>query len=181
MTSGWRLRVSHRTHVSYDGPVRASYNEARMTPASLSRQSALEAEVSAGAGAPVWTYSDYWGTIVSSFDIQAPHDELVVRAQATVETRPAPPPGRPLPWPELRQRAAGGRLLEYLLPTARTAVSAERSATPPGGAPRAPIPPRPPRRSPRGSATGSRTCRARPRCRRAPRKPGTWARASAKT
>jgi len=125
VTPGWRLRIMHRTHVFYGGPVRASYNEARMTPACLPRQSALETDVSTDAPAPVWTYSDYWGSVVSSFDIQAPHDELVVRAHATVETRPAPPPGRPLPWSELRQRAAGGRLLEFLLPTARTAVSAE--------------------------------------------------------
>ena len=32
------------------------------------------------------SYSDYWGTLVSSFDIQAPHHELSVTARSVVET-----------------------------------------------------------------------------------------------
>ena len=125
MTGGWRLRVVHRTEVRYAEPVRASYNEARMTPPGLHRQSVLDSEVSLDIPVPIWTYTDYWGTVVSSFDIQAPHDELEVRAEATVETRPAPRTGRPLPWTVLRERAADSRLLEFLTPTGRTAVSAE--------------------------------------------------------
>ncbi len=128
MTGGWRLRIAHRTQVRYDGSARASYNEARMTPLTLPRQSALQAEVSTDSPAPIWTYRDYWGTVVSSFDVQAPHHELVIRAQATVDTRPAPRPGRPLPWAVLRERAAGGRLLEFVTPTTRTAVTAELAA-----------------------------------------------------
>jgi transglutaminase-like putative cysteine protease len=125
VTGGWRLRIAHRTQVRYDGSARASYNEARMTPPTLPRQSVLQTEVSTDAPTPIWTYGDYWGTEVSSFDIQAPHRELVVRARATVDTRPAFSPGRPLPWAVLRERAEGGRLLEFLTPTARTAVTAE--------------------------------------------------------
>jgi transglutaminase-like putative cysteine protease len=122
MTGGWRLGIVHRTHVRYEGSARASYNEARMTPPTLPRQVALEAHVSTDVPAPMWTYGDYWGTLVSSFDIQAPHHELVIRALATVETSPAAVPARPLPWAQLRSRAAGGALLEYLKPTERTTV-----------------------------------------------------------
>jgi transglutaminase-like putative cysteine protease len=129
LTGGWRLRIAHRTQVRYDGSARASYNEARMTPPTLPRQSALQAEISTDSPAPIWTYRDYWGTVVSSFDVQAPHHELVIRAQATVDTRPAPRPGRPLPWAVLRERAASGRLLEFLATTARTAVTAELGQT----------------------------------------------------
>jgi transglutaminase-like putative cysteine protease len=125
VSSGWRLRVVHRTQVRYQEAVRASYNEARMTPRDVPRQSVLDTGVSTDIPVPIWTYSDYWGTVVSSFDIQAPHEELEIRAQATVETRPAPEPGRPLAWAVLRERAADGQLLEFLMPTARTAVSAE--------------------------------------------------------
>jgi transglutaminase-like putative cysteine protease len=122
LTSGWRLKVTHRTQVRYHGPVRASYNEARMTPPTLPRQSAVETRVTTDAQAPIWTYRDYWGAIVSSFDIQAPHDDLVIRADATIETRPTARTGRPLSWAALRERAAAGRLLEFLAPTRRTAV-----------------------------------------------------------
>ena len=126
MSIGWRLRIVHRTHVRYHGPVRASYNEARMTPRALPRQSVLDAEVRADIPVPIWTYRDYWGTEVCSFDIQAPHEELEILAQATVETRPAPKPGRPLSWAALRERVtADGELLEFLGPTTRTAVTRE--------------------------------------------------------
>jgi transglutaminase-like putative cysteine protease len=125
LSGGWRLRIVHRTHVRYQGPVRASYNEARMTPQRRSRQFVLDSEVRADIPVKIWTYRDYWGTEVYSFDIQAPHEELEVTAQATVETKPPLKPGRSLSWAALRERAAGGELLEFLTPTTRTAVTAE--------------------------------------------------------
>ena len=70
---GWRLRVVHTTQVSYTGPVRTSFNEARMTPLTLPAQITLESRVKAGLGVPVWTYCDYWGTYVSVFEITEPH------------------------------------------------------------------------------------------------------------
>ena len=126
---GWRLRVVHQTRVRYEGSARASYNEARMTPATLPRQLALDSQVSTDALAAIWTYRDYWGTLVSSFDIQAPHHELVIRAQATVETSPPPQPAPPLAWSVLTERAAGERLLEFLTPTPRTSVDGALAAT----------------------------------------------------
>jgi transglutaminase-like putative cysteine protease len=129
LSTGWRLRIVHRTHVRYEGSAHASYNEARMTPPALPRQSVLETCMSTDVPVPMYTYSDYWATLVSSFDIQAPHHELVIRAQATVETMPAPMTARPLPWAVLRERAAGSRLLEFLTPTKRTAVDETLAAT----------------------------------------------------
>jgi transglutaminase-like putative cysteine protease len=122
---GWRLRVVHTTTVTYTEPVQASFNEVRMTPLTLPSQVTLESRVSAGPGVPVWTYSDYWGTYVSVFDITEPHGDLVIRAQSTVETdqAPADPGWTQLPWAELRARAAAGRLLEYLMPTSLTTVT----------------------------------------------------------
>lgn len=125
MTGGWRLRIAHRTHVRYDGSARASYNEVRMTPLSLPRQDVLQAEISTDVPVPIWSYRDYWGTVVRPFDIQAPHHELEISAQAMVQTRPAPRPGHPLPWATLRERAVEGRMLEFLTSTTRTEVSAE--------------------------------------------------------
>ncbi len=128
---GWRLRVTHTTHASYSGPVRASFNEVRMTPLTLPTQITLESRVSAGPGVPVWTYCDYWGTFVSVFDIGEPHESLTVRAQATVETDQAFRFARPAPlsWPDLRAQAASGRLLEFLLSTPLTTVTPAVAAT----------------------------------------------------
>jgi transglutaminase-like putative cysteine protease len=122
---GWRLRVVHTTQVSYSEPVRTSFNEARMTPLTLPTQVTLESRVSAGAGVPVWTYCDYWGTYVSVFDITEPHESLAIRAQSTVETDQAfgDPVLVPLPWEDLRAQAGSSRLLEFLLPTPLTTVT----------------------------------------------------------
>ena len=125
---GWRLRIEHITEVTYRGPVLTSFNEARMTPLTLPTQITLESRVTAGQGVPVWTYNDYWGTFVSVFDLPEAHDDLVIRASATVETGPFPgiPAGRDrLSWREIGERAAGGRLLEFLLPTPLTTVADE--------------------------------------------------------
>jgi len=128
---GWRLRVVHTTEVSYSGPVRTSFNEVRMTPLTIPAQVTLESRVTAGAGVPVWTYCDYWGTYVSAFDISEPHDRLSIRAQATVETGrrltdhiPAPPS-----WLDLRHQATSTRLLEFLMPRPLTTVTPAVAAT----------------------------------------------------
>ena len=127
----WRLRIEHTTSVRYAGPVLTSFNEARMTPLTLPTQTTLDARVSAGPGVPVWTYNDYWGTYVSVFDLPDPHDGLLIRAVAMVETEgPAgvPEDGR-LGWEPLREKASGGRLLEFMLPTELTTVTPQIAAT----------------------------------------------------
>ena len=128
---GWRLRVVHTTQVSYTGPVRTSFNEARMTPLTLPAQITLESRVEAGRGVPVWTYCDYWGTYVSVFEITEPHRDLVITARATVETGQANggPDPAPRSWEDLRTQAAGTRLLEYLLTTPLTTVTPAVAAT----------------------------------------------------
>ncbi len=127
---GWRLQVVHTTRVSYSAPVRTSFNEVRMTPLTLPTQVTLESRVSAGAGVPIWTYCDYWGTFVSVFDIAEPHESLAIQARATVETGQGlgdPPPV--LPWADVRARAGSSRLLEFLLPTPLTTVTPAVAAT----------------------------------------------------
>jgi transglutaminase-like putative cysteine protease len=127
---GWRLRIEHVTNVSYAGLVATSFNEARMTPLTLPSQITLESRVTAGPGVPVWTYNDYWGTLVSVFDLPEPHDDLVIRAAATVETEPfggIPATEERLSWAELAAESAGGRLLEFVMPTPLTTVTDEIS------------------------------------------------------
>jgi transglutaminase-like putative cysteine protease len=108
----------------------SSLNEARMTPLTLSAQTTLEARVTVGPGVPVWTYNDYWGTFVSVFDLPGPHDDLLIRALATVETGAAVPltGGERLSWPGIAELAQG-RLLEFLMPTRLTAMAPEVIAT----------------------------------------------------
>lgn len=110
----WRIAVRHRTGYRYAGPVRASYNEARLTPPSIDGQRTLQAALAITPVARPQRYVDYWGTTVNAFDIHVPHTELVVLATSTVET--APP--RPMPagagWPDLADPAVRDRFAELL-------------------------------------------------------------------
>jgi transglutaminase-like putative cysteine protease len=120
----WRLRVRHETRVTYEGTAHASYNEARMIPLTLPEQTTLEARLTTSPATNVWRYWDYWGTQVSVFDLQQPHEQLVVSAVSTVEAD-APPLPDLLPWSEIRAQGEESRLYEFLQPTRLTAVSPE--------------------------------------------------------
>jgi transglutaminase-like putative cysteine protease len=114
----WRIGIRHVTGYEYERPVTSSYNEARITPISNDRQLALESTVEVSPPAAVYRYWDWWGTLVHSFDLQEPHDELVITGTSVVET--SGPVDRPAPvtWEEL----AGDRVRdEYweLLTTSR--------------------------------------------------------------
>jgi transglutaminase-like putative cysteine protease len=112
----WRLEINHVTRYRYDRPVVASYNEARVTPLSIPRQLVIDAEVAVQPAAELYCYRDYWGAFVHCFDLHDPHDSLVVRARATVDTGP-PEPGLPepgLPEPGLPERGTSVISWEHL-------------------------------------------------------------------
>ncbi|MDQ7910063.1 transglutaminase family protein [Phytohabitans sp. ZYX-F-186] len=127
-SSSWRLRVQHKTGFTYAGAVGASYNEARMSPRNEARQAVLDARVEVWPPARTYRYEDYWGTVVTAFDVHAPHETLQVTATATVETLP---PGDLIAgdagasWDELSVPEAVDRWHELLLPTPRTALDEE--------------------------------------------------------
>ena len=74
----WRMRVIHATGYAYKSPVTASYNEARLTPRSDSRQNVILNRVETVPATRSYRYVDYWGTAVTAFDLHAPHTELEV-------------------------------------------------------------------------------------------------------
>jgi transglutaminase-like putative cysteine protease len=118
----WRLQVVHRTQFRYGGPVRSSYNEARMTPENSSRQTTLRSRVEIEPAATVHAYRDYWGATVTAFDTHGPHTELSVRATSVVEAGPEPHVLHPLDWPGLAERDVQDRLGEFLRPTPLSAM-----------------------------------------------------------
>lgn len=122
----WRLQVRHTTGYEYERPVLASYNEARMTPVSTERQSAVEAELTVQPGVRVSRYWDYWGTLVHAFDIHAPHERLVVTASSVVDTNDhAGWTASPASWDALTDEATTDRFYEFLAMTPATRADAE--------------------------------------------------------
>ncbi|MPQ98030.1 transglutaminase family protein [Modestobacter sp. I12A-02628] len=118
----WRLQVVHRTAFHYGGPVRSSYNEARMTPENTTRQTTLRSRVEIEPAATVHAYRDYWGSTVTAFDLHGPHTELVVTATSVVEVGPEPHAGDVAGWDDLRDPDLVDRFGEMLRPTPLTAI-----------------------------------------------------------
>lgn len=119
----WRMRVVHATGYAYKSPVTASYNEARLTPRSDSRQNVILNRVETIPATRSYRYVDYWGTAVTAFDLHAPHTELEVTASSVVETDKPEDPAEGVSWEELESEAVRDRFDEVLTPTHYTPAS----------------------------------------------------------
>lgn len=119
----WRLRVVHTTGYAYQSPVTASYNEARLTPRSDTRQNVVLNRVETIPATRSYRYIDYWGTAVTAFDLHAPHTDLTVTSSSVVETEQAEPVATDVDWSELHGEAVVDRYDELLRPTDHTPAS----------------------------------------------------------
>jgi transglutaminase-like putative cysteine protease len=118
------LQVRHVTGFNYDGMADSSYNEARMTPVASPHQEVVDASLRVTPGAVQSTYRDYFGTIVTTFDLHEPHDRLEVVALATIKTFDDLRDIDPLSLSELHTPHVRDEFAEYLAPTARTRIDA---------------------------------------------------------
>lgn len=121
----WRLRVVHSTGFAYDAPVTSSYNEARLTPRSDTRQNVIINRVETTPATRSYRYTDYWGTAVTAFDLHAPHEELEVSGLSVVETEPdaMPSDDESLDWESLHHESVIDRYDEVLSNTGYVPVS----------------------------------------------------------
>ncbi|MCB0928340.1 MAG: transglutaminase family protein [Mycobacterium sp.] len=124
----WRMRVVHSTGYAYKSPVRASFNEARLTPRSDLRQNVVLNRVETTPATRLYRYVDYWGTAVTAFDLHAPHSELEVTGSSVVETDVPEPPAKRLDWAALRTDAVADKYDELLGQTRYTPASRRVSA-----------------------------------------------------
>ncbi len=113
----WRIKVEHRSRYQYNGEVRSSYNEARVTPLTTNSQLVLDAAVTVNPTTQPYRYLDYWGSVVHAFDLHVPHDELLVVGRSVVETSvPVTTPGA-ISWTQLRDPQLTDDFAELLAPT----------------------------------------------------------------
>ena len=123
-----RLNIVHTTGFRYASPVRASYNEARMTPCVNDAQTVWSSRLSIEPAAWSIGYTDYWGTAVTTFEVHERHSRLTVRSQAVVETRNVGlpwdterrVPATDLGWTALQDRGVTDSMSELLTVNDRT-------------------------------------------------------------
>ncbi len=113
----------HSTGYAYKSAVTASFNEARLTPRSDSRQNVILNRVETVPATRSYRYVDYWGTAVTAFDLHAPHTELEVTSSSVVETDRGEMPTDEVSWDDLNSEAVIDRFDEVLSPTHYTPQS----------------------------------------------------------
>ena len=119
----WRMRVVHTTGYAYQSPVTASYNEARLTPRSDTRQNVILNRVETIPATRSYRYIDYWGTAVTAFDLHAPHADLTVTSSSVIETEQPEPAAKEAGWSDLRSETVIDRFYELLRPTPHAPAS----------------------------------------------------------
>jgi transglutaminase-like putative cysteine protease len=118
MSTGRRLRITHRTGYRYIAPVAASFNEVRMTPRDADGQMLLSHQLQVSPRASVQAYVDYWGALVQSFDVHEEHDVLEIVATSLVDVPYGHPVGDGVGWATVRSTDVTDRWGEFLAPTA---------------------------------------------------------------
>lgn len=118
-------RITHTTHYEYSEPVRLCHNEARLTPTDEGRQKRLRSVFTIEPSPKVFRERrDFFGNIVSYFDVEVPHSALIVSVLSEVVTNRAPGQlslGMDTPWELVRDRVRAGEepelrsLLQYTL------------------------------------------------------------------
>jgi transglutaminase-like putative cysteine protease len=119
-----RIRVEHTSHYRYAQPVLSSFNEARLTPLTTPSQLLLESRIDVSPVTPLQTYVDYWGSVVHTFDLHHPHDELRVVGRSLVETTAPENPAVHLSWADLDDDDIAERFHELLAPTRQVPADA---------------------------------------------------------
>ncbi len=104
----------------------SSFNEARITPLTTPWQLVLESRVQVDPAVSLSGYVDYWGSVVHSFELQQPHDELTVVGRSVVETAPQPEAEHSLSWVELHDEKVRDRFAELLAPTTQVPTDPRR-------------------------------------------------------
>src|SRR5919109_918965 len=119
----WRVRGLHAPGYAHPPPGAASHKQNPAPPRSDSRQNVILNRVETVPATRSYRYVDYWGTLVTAFDLHAPHTELTVTSSSVVETDRPEPPTAKLTWTDLHTESVIDRFDEVLCPTEYTPTS----------------------------------------------------------
>lgn len=112
-----KWEIIHRTQYTYAGPVRDSFNEARLLPFSDEWQTVDYFLLKILPAARLRHHHDFYSNVVHHFEITEPHTSLLVESHLRVTTRPRPVlADEAAPWPLARigEAAPESRIFEFL-------------------------------------------------------------------
>ena len=112
-----KLDIAYRLHFTYAEAVSESQNEVRVRPRDDLRQQVLSYRLTTTPATRVLQTRDYFGTTVDHLGMRAPHDDLLVVAEASVETTPTDGAPAPVSCERLRDQQFVNSHVEYLAPS----------------------------------------------------------------
>ena len=112
-----RLDIAYRLHFTYAERVSESQNEIRVRPRDDLRQQVLSYRLTTTPATRVLQTRDYFGTTVDHLGIRGPHDDLLVVAEASVETSPTGSVPAPVSCERLGDQQFVNQHVEYLAPS----------------------------------------------------------------
>ncbi|WP_419552577.1 transglutaminase family protein [Candidatus Poriferisodalis sp.] len=112
-----RLDIAYRLHFQYAEPVTESQNEIRVRPRHDLRQQLLSYRLTTTPATRVLANRDYFGTTVDHLGVRAPHEELLVVAEASVETTAIEATPEPVSCERLGDQQFLNEHVEYLAPS----------------------------------------------------------------
>lgn len=108
------LHVVHETAYDYAPAVRTAQHIAHLKPADGDLQQLLQHTLSVSpAPAQQGQSVDVYGNTRTFFSLQAAHEQLHVRAESLVRTRPRAEPGADMAWEQVRERMRYHRAARY--------------------------------------------------------------------
>lgn len=110
-----QLRVVHTSEYVYDGRAMASYNQARMTPVTTQEQIVVHHRLDVSPKPWTYTYTDYFGCVVTAFEVVDPHDAMTVTATSTVQVNRSGAPVATARWEAYDAREVRDRWTEFLV------------------------------------------------------------------
>jgi len=112
--------ILHRTQYRYASPARESFNEVRLQPMTCEHQTVETFELKVLPAVRIQHYHDFYSNVVHHFEINEPHEALVI--ESTLQAFTMPPvqvnqPGAPFPLQNLGEAARSFRCYEFLNPS----------------------------------------------------------------
>ncbi|KAB2663379.1 MAG: transglutaminase family protein [Verrucomicrobia bacterium] len=123
-----KLQIVHRTHYTYAGPVRESFNEVRLKPVSNEHQRCDAFVLKILPATRLRHYEDFYANCVHHFEIPEHHASLSIEADCTVVTNRAnwlDPAATPFPLARVAECARMERCFDYLQPSSYVELGPE--------------------------------------------------------
>lgn len=110
-----QLRVVHTTEFAYDGKAVASYNQARLTPLTSPFQILMHHRLEVSPKPWTYEYRDYFGNVVSAFEVVDPHESMRVTATSTVQVNRPAGDSPTITWDDIAAPTVADRWVEFLM------------------------------------------------------------------